>query len=462
MSWIAALLGGGLGGAAAFVAGPEGAIIAGAAVAGAWLIGRAAATAGGPSMAAASDGQTAQNRAAAMARLSAELDEAKSAAAIETAAQSAMEQGCPSGTVTLWLVSEAGKWTRPDGAALERSPSQAMIGRLAERPGIIVMEHVAEGTASVSELAFLSEGEYAAPLVRGGATLGILWARGGGQPAREILAAMQPRVSEALVHSRMVRRIERHSKVAADVEVAAAVQQALIPDGSPRWIGPVALAATYVPASQCGGDWWAAHAIDGDSVLIVVADVTGHGIGAARITAAASGALEASVRLQNGRPQLPDVMRALDVAVLRVGAGHYHMTCFAAIIHSDRRVDFTGAAHVAPYVCRQSGDGGRVQIDALVARGNPLGSGTDQKFSVTRQQLQKNDLLLFYSDGLTDATNPGFERWGDRRMQRLLRQVAAPDMEIGHVRDTIEQTIGDFIAGTPQEDDITFTAVRLR
>jgi sigma-B regulation protein RsbU (phosphoserine phosphatase) len=282
-------------------------------------------------------------------------------------------------------------------------------------------------------------------------------------PAPGAHLAVTPAGSSAAAEDALVRRIEHQSQVAAEVDLAAAVQQAFIPDGRPRGLGPVELAGSFIPASQCGGDWWAALELpDEAGTLVLVADVTGHGIGAARITAAARGAYDSAVRLGGGATDLEGLMAALDAAVRRVGAGHYHMTCFAALIGLDRRVRFTSAGHVAPYVARPAGDG-RVQIDALVARGNPLGIGTGTgAAAVVEQTLRPGDLVLFYSDGLIDCVSPTGERLGDRRMQRLLRDIVTDGLDIGAVRDRIEQVVHDFAAGAPQPDDITFVAVRAR
>jgi sigma-B regulation protein RsbU (phosphoserine phosphatase) len=195
---------------------------------------------------------------------------------------------------------------------------------------------------------------------------------------------------------------------------------------------------------------------------VVVADVTGHGIGAARITAAARGAHGVALRLGRRRPELGALFDLLDAAVREVGAGHYHMTCFAAIVERDGRILFTGAGHVAPYLVHpSSGSDGRIAIDALVARGNPLGVPRPSALQVYEQRVEPGALLLFYSDGLIDCMNAREERLGDRRMQRLLREIAAESPPIGEVRDRIESAVRDFAGGHPQPDDITFVACRL-
>jgi serine phosphatase RsbU (regulator of sigma subunit) len=312
----------------------------------------------------------------------------------------------------------------------------------------------------VAELLAAAPAPGVAPIARGDRLFGLLFA-GGASEAGEVLALLGPAVAEALGHVRMVGRIALASEMEAEVELAAAVQQAFIPDGTARIIGPIELAASYVPASQCGGDWWAVHEMGDGRVLLLVADVTGHGIGAARITAAARGAHDVAVRLAGGQPDLPGLLQALDSAVRHVGAGHYHMTCFAAVIDPDLVIHFTSAGHVPPYLCRApAGPGDRIAIDALVARGNPLGINRPPVVQVLEQTLRPGDLLLFHSDGLVDCTSPREERLGDRRMQRLLRQLASQSLDIGQIRDRLDDAIREHTGGSPQDDDITFIAVR--
>lgn len=308
----------------------------------------------------------------------------------------------------------------------------------------------------------------------GGAWLlgrGVTWYTRRGSSGRDVsfatpepssFATAEPSTTHAGEEA-LVRRIEHQSQVAAEVELAATVQQAFIPDGRPRGLGPVELAGSFVPASRTGGDWWAAYELPGGSTLVLVADVTGHGIGAARITAAARGAYDASLRLAAGKASMmDDLMIALDAAVRRVGMGHYNMTCFAAIIEPSRRVRFTSAGHVAPYVARHSADG-KVTIDALVGRGNPLGiAAGPPELRVFTETLREGDLVIFYSDGLIDCISPTGERFGDRRMQRLLRDIVPSNFDIGTVRDRIETAARDFTGGTQQPDDITFVAARIR
>ena len=401
-----------------------------------------------------------------------ELDAARDPATVARIAVEIAADAAPGCSIELWLATDRGTWRRPQGTEVRDVPGVPEVQpHVASHQGAVrIAELAGQGGGALAALAAAAPGAWVAPLVRADRLIGLLFGdaptggadAGGADAIGEVLAAMRPAIEEALGQARLVRRVDHARELAGEVELAAAVQQAFIPDGAPRVVGPIELAGSYVPASQCGGDWWAVHDMGDARSLLLVADVTGHGIGAARITAAARGAHDVAVHLAGGAPELGPLMSALDAAVRRVGAGHYHMTCFAAVIDPDRRVSFTAAGHVPPYLCRAPAQpGGRAGIDALVARGNPLGVSKALSVKLSEQTLQRGDLLLFYSDGLIDCTSPREERLGDRRMQRLLRDLAAQDLEIGAVRDRIEEVVREHAAGSPQDDDITFIAARV-
>ena len=399
-----------------------------------------------------------------------ELDAARDPATVARLAVEIAAEAAPGCSLELWLATDRGTWRRPQGTEVRDVPGPPELQpHIASREGAIAVAALAgQNAAPLAALAAAAPGAWVAPLVRADRLIGLLFGdapgddAGGDGATGDVLAAMRPAIEEALGQARLVRRVDHARELASEVELAAAVQQAFIPDGEPRVVGPIELAGSYVPASQCGGDWWAVHDMGDGRALLLVADVTGHGIGAARITAAARGAYDVAVHLAGGAPELRALMGALDAAVRRVGAGHYHMTCFAAVIDPARRVCFTAAGHVPPYLCRAPAEpGGRASIDALVARGNPLGVSKPLSVKLSEQALQRGDLLLFYSDGLIDCTSPREERLGDRRMQRLLRDLAAQELDIGAVRDRIEEVVREHAAGSPQDDDITFIVVRV-
>lgn len=373
-----------------------------------------------------------------------------------------IEEAMPGAGLELWLVDGSDQWRRARGGDALTLPFLPPDVRrwLGELTGPVPRELLAEVGDFGAELARRGAGRLAMPLFYGGRLLGLLWASGPDGLELLLAGARRP-IEEALGHARLVRRVAQQTVVAAEVELAAAVQQAIIPGREMQRLGPLELAGSYMPASRCGGDFWACHDLGSDRALVLIGDVTGHGIGSARITAAARGAHDVVVQVQKEQLALPSLFDALDAAVRRVGAGHYHMTCFAAVVDGRRRVRYAGAGHVSPYVCRVE-QSGNVAIDALVGRGNPLGMGASRpSVEVSERQLMAGDLLLFYSDGLADTSNPAGERLSERRVHRLMRQLAATTLGVEDMRDRVEDMVREFAATAPLADDITFVVARV-
>jgi serine phosphatase RsbU (regulator of sigma subunit) len=451
--------------AAAWVLGARGPEVVAGGAAGLWLVGRGALAA----TARVRRRVTASGRAVTpsmpLGPEAGALASARTPAEVAAIVDALFASRAPGAQVEVWLLGSRREWRRARGGAIPCAPAaEDLLRFLAEVAGEAMdTETLAASDAAGADLASVAPAPLVWPLERGGRVHGLLWiAPRGPAPLEPLVASLAGPLADALADVAMELKIAQQTEVAAEVEVAAAVQQALIPAGDPRVVGPIELAGSYLPASRCGGDWWAVDELVDGAALIVVADVTGHGIGAARITAAARGAHGVALRLGRRRPELGGLFDLLDAAVREVGAGHYHMTCFAAIVEPGGRVLFTGAGHVAPYLVHPPGGAGeRIAIDALVARGNPLGVKQPLALDIHEIQVTPGSLLLFYSDGLVDCMNARGERFGDRRMQRLLREVAADPLPIGDVRDRIEAAAHDFAGGHPQPDDITFVACRI-
>src|SRR5205085_8451616 len=86
-----------------------------------------------------------------------------------------------------------------------------------------------------------------------------------------------------------------------ELELARTIQETLVPTADLIERGPIKVAGHFQPATQCGGDWWAVHDLPGDKVLIIIGDVTGHGVPAAMITAAAKAACDVGRALEGPR-----------------------------------------------------------------------------------------------------------------------------------------------------------------
>lgn len=280
-------------------------------------------------------------------------------------------------------------------------------------------------------------------------------------PARQLASSIAERSAEALAHFRIVRQVGERALVAREVELAAQIQAAYLPLQTRRQLGRLSLVGEWQPATECGGDFWAVYELSSARTLVVVGDVTGHGMPAALVTAAVRGACDVSVRALGEALELPVLMEHLDAAVRRVGAERLHMSCVAAVVDAELgEVSFVNAGHATPYLVRAASAGREGEVEVLLTRGHSLGSGHPPGARVSRKALGAGDLLLWYTDGLVDAANQVNEKFGDRRMQRMLRALAA-EPELATAARRLLEVVANHRGGSPLSDDVTLVLARL-
>jgi serine phosphatase RsbU (regulator of sigma subunit) len=343
-------------------------------------------------------------------------------------------------------------WMAENPVPLERDELQSLrLGRLREPLEQLFAAH---GAALLVPLGMQEE-------LIGLLVLGPL-PRGRGARSDELrfITRLQTLMTSALLHLRMEGEIRARVDMVKQIELAATMQSGFLPPGSEQQVGRLEVCGVYVPASRCGGDWWAVYPLQGDRVLLLIGDVTGHGIAAAMVTAAAKGCVDVVYR--TAEDDLGRVLSLLDATVRRVGAGRYHMTCFASLIDPGRgEVTFANAGHNLPYLCRRNPDGSWM-VDVLAARGNPLGGELTAAFEFDRREITAGDVLVWYTDGIVDCMDAQRRPYGDRRLQRALRGALAASPGVRALRDSLVRGTIEYQGGAEREDDITLVVGRLQ
>jgi sigma-B regulation protein RsbU (phosphoserine phosphatase) len=211
------------------------------------------------------------------------------------------------------------------------------------------------------------------------------------------------------------------------------------------------------PASGVGGDYYDFIAVHNHSLGIAIGDVSGKGIGAALMMAT----LQASLRGQTIKPceTLAETMQNVNRLVYEASSSSRYATFFYAeydpALHALRYVN---AGHNAPMLCRNHNDGRRVQ--RLDEGGTVVGLFPDAPYSEGEVTVQAGDILIAFTDGITEALNADEQEFGE---ERLLQTVQ--DTEPRSAADMIASTlavIDGFTAGTPQHDDMTLVVVRVQ
>jgi serine phosphatase RsbU (regulator of sigma subunit) len=420
-------------------------------------------------------GSTDRVREQAFAALERRLRSATTDAEVAAASCEMLERTLGAGRVELYLPSRVDySWASADGTVLPeaKTPDPRLLGWLADNPAPIIRDglrptRLAEPRALLDGLIEAFASEALIPVISSDEVIGLIAVaelprdRPLAPDDISLLRRLQAEVTSGLLYARMYAETAAKVHAAVELELAAAVQEAFIPGSKTVRHGPTRLCGLSAPANECGGDWWAFRALADDRLLVLVADVTGHGIASAMVTGAAKGCYEVALRAMGNEVDLVGLFRLLHNAVGRAGGGAFHMTCFACILDPPRAsVSFVNAGHVAPYVCQLASDG-QVELGVLVARGNPLGSGDLQEYRLHQRPLAGGATVVWYTDGLVESTNREAEQFGDRRFQRALRSIARAGTSVESVRDQLLLRFVQFQDSHPPQDDVTLVVANV-
>lgn len=254
------------------------------------------------------------------------------------------------------------------------------------------------------------------------------------------------------------------ARLESALDTAKTVQNSYIPQ-----VGSVPsqykIGAFYQPAETCGGDWWGHFPINSDIHVFAIADATGHGIPAALITAMIYSMV--SLAAQDVKNEaIEDISPAamlgkFNEALCVHGSTKHTLTCFLAVIDSSRGImKFSNAGHNMPlYYAAQTIENQSVEFQRkpLKAMGNPLGLINGSRFRDEVQLLNKNDRILFYTDGLIECTNEKRVQWGKANLVKLLKGTIGDEAQ--SITEQIISRAFGFYNQFPLGDDITLLVV---
>ena len=245
----------------------------------------------------------------------------------------------------------------------------------------------------------------------------------------------------------------RQATLQKEMEVARTIQETLIPPqelvdrGSIRFIG------AFTSASICGGDWWSYSDLNDGKVLVAIGDVTGHGVPSAMITAAAKSSLDTLRHTTRANLSVTYLLEEMNKTIYAAAQRKFVMTFFASVFDTrTRTITFSNAGHNFPYLVHPGADGRPARIGVLMTRGNRLGDVWDSKFVERTATLSPGDLVVWYTDGLVEGTNPEGKMFGDRRLRRVLVELCEREPE--EVLEGVLEAFGQHQAEAPLEDDI--------
>ena len=272
----------------------------------------------------------------------------------------------------------------------------------------------------------------------------------------KLLGAVADQTGLALENSRLMEtvaaEVAKRERMHREIEIARDVQQKLFPQRLPAIAG-LDCDGYCRPAQGVGGDYYDFLVLPGGRLGIALGDVAGKGIPAALLMAS----LQASLRGQrlSGPEDLSELMANLNRLIYEASPENRYATFFYGELDpATMRLDYVNAGHNAPMLFRAA-DGAVLRLAATGPVVGLLDGGRYARRSVT---LDGGDILVVYSDGMSEAMNPEEEEWGEGRLQAAVR-AAGPCT----ARELIERLLADadaFARGAVQHDDMTVVVVK--
>ena len=254
-------------------------------------------------------------------------------------------------------------------------------------------------------------------------------------------------------------RLTDQARLKKEMQLAQSIQQTLLPKEIPETEG-FEIAARYDAAMEVGGDYYDFFYVDENSLGFTVGDVSGKGIGGAFLMSIVRTALRLEAR---GQKDACEVLVRLNTTLLGEFKKGMYITLFYIILDSRRRsINYASAGHTPMVLYRAATD----QIYRLNPKGFPIGLNVGEvklfkkSMQNERVSLNKGDLLLVYTDGITEAMNSKREGYGEERLLDAIRRYNT--LTTSEVADSLMADVKEFTGRMPQSDDITFIVVRSR
>ncbi len=237
-----------------------------------------------------------------------------------------------------------------------------------------------------------------------------------------------------------------------ELELARALQQSILPHEFPE-LPRATCAARNRPARQVGGDFYDVIPLSGDQLGLVIADVSDKGMPAALYMALARSLIRAEAR-HHASPR--QVLLSTHRLLLEMTEATMFVTVFYGVLDSGQRcLRYARAGHNHPLLLRcGSGD-----CEALTADGMVLGCVRDVSLAEARVDLGPGDVLILYTDGITDANSVTGELFGTDRLRETV--CVAEDLSAQGACDLVFQRVDHFQAGAVQYDDMAVLVVRI-
>ncbi|QDU87808.1 Phosphoserine phosphatase RsbU [Pirellulimonas nuda] len=261
----------------------------------------------------------------------------------------------------------------------------------------------------------------------------------------EVLAAVASQAGVAIDNASLHEAAAQQRALERDLQLAARMQRALLPNGPPQAPG-YSFFAYYESARQVGGDYYDYIALPGGRLAVVVGDVAGKGVSAAILMARISSDVRFALATES---DLAKALMLVNMAFASRDVDDRFVTMVVAVIDpATHEMQLVNAGHMPPLL--RNAKGKVSEIGESIA-GLPLGVYDGYEYESFTHTMQPGDFVTMFTDGFSEAMNSARDLYGMERLIKVVGEGAVSLDELGsHILDDVHK----FVGGHPQSDDM--------
>ncbi len=265
-----------------------------------------------------------------------------------------------------------------------------------------------------------------------------------------LLSAVAGQAAIAIENARLYGVAVEKGRMERELQMARAIQESLLPRHMPTITG-YEIVAHWESAREVAGDFYDSFALPDNTVGLVIADVSDKGAAAALFMASARGMIRSHALA--GYSPYETLSRTNDMLVTDSRDGTFVTVCYS-LFQSGGRATFVNGGHNPPIVYRCSSN----EISFLPRGGRALGWFLENPLKPIELTLEHGDVIVYYTDGLTDAENASGENYGEERLMQAIS--ACGRQSANHILDYLVHDVECFCGDIPAFDDLTLCVAR--
>lgn len=270
------------------------------------------------------------------------------------------------------------------------------------------------------------------------------------QTSIRLLESLAFEATKSLESVRLMHEEQEKKQIEQELNMARQVQVALSPTAF-KVPDHFEIAAHNIPSRYVGGDFYDFIPLKENRSAFMLGDVSGKGMAAALLAAMAQGALQA---LFTSNLPLTEVVSSLNKVLVQRSASNRFITLFCATLAPDGQFTYINAGHNLPILARATGE-----TETLTTKSVLLGAFDFVEYKPRQTRLTLGDVVVMYTDGVTEAVNAENQMFGDERLERLVKESV--NLSAEEIKRWILDEVLRFTTGLPQGDDITLIVLKM-